>query len=105
MSTFHNNRIQKINAAIEENAEIFDGFIGVYLFGSFIENEILFPMDIDILLIYSIFSDSLIRDIQLIRSTFREQLRMPIDITSLSCDEEHEVRFLERLNSRYIRIK
>jgi len=61
--------------------------------------------DIDILLIYENFSPELLSNKNKLEYLGENTLDCLLDITMLSRDEEKEVRFLKRLNSKYIRIK
>jgi len=94
------NKTEKI---IRENIVLFNSFKNVYLFGSILNiNKV--PNDIDILLIYEKFSNDLIDEINIIRSTLENLSGFFIDLTVLSVEEEKEVNFLKRIN-KYIKIK
>lgn len=94
------NKTEKI---IRENIVLFNSFKNVYLFGSILNiNKV--PNDIDILLIYEKFSNDLIDEINIIRSTLENLSGFFIDLTVLSVEEEKEVKFLKRIN-KYIKIK
>ena len=93
----------KTEKIIRENIVLFNSFKNVYLFGSILNiNKV--PNDIDILLIYEKFSNDLIDEINIIRSTLENLSGFFIDLTVLSVEEEKEVKFLKRIN-KYIKIK
>lgn len=96
---------RRIITLIKQHAVLFDAFSEVYLFGSVLDNSGRFPEDVDILLVYSELTDTLIGAAKLIRTTLGQQIEMPIDLTILSFAEEQEVHFLDRLNGQYYRIK
>lgn len=83
---------------------LFDSFNNVFLFGS-----ILHPdknhHDIDILLIYSVYSEQLLKDVNCIYNTLNKASILPIDLTVLSIDEEKELDFLKKQNFNYLKIK
>ena len=88
---------------IKNNSKEFCSFENVYLFGSVLNNN-KHPEDIDILLIYSQYSDQLLYDIEQIRFKMHKELNMPIDFTVLSKDELKETNLLIRIQ-QYHRIK
>jgi hypothetical protein len=74
------------------------------LFGSLLSAE-KNPNDIDILLIYSEFSNNIIDDLNIIYSSFANLSGFQIDLTVLSVEEEKDTNFLKRLNSKYLKLK
>lgn len=97
------NDIEKIVSLIKLYIHLFDDFENVYLFGSILDKK--FPNDIDILLIYSKFSDNLICSTNNISNELQKILNFPIDLTVLSLEELKEVKFLNKIKLKYIRIK
>jgi predicted nucleotidyltransferase len=89
---------------IRQNINLFDSFNNIFLFGS-----ILLPQkkssDIDILLLYSIYSERLIESVNNIYNTLNIESEIPVDLTVLSLSEEKELKFLEKQKSNYIKIK
>ena len=89
---------------LREHISLFSSFKYAYLFGS-----VLIPgainNDIDILLIYVDYSDTLLKDLKLISDTLEEKLGLCIDLTVLSEQEESETNFLSKLKNQYLRIK
>ena len=94
----------KIINIIFQNIYLFDSFDNVYLFGSVL-NKCENPNDVDILLIYSEYSNKLISDLKLISGVLEEKVGLPIDLTVLSNKEEMDVKFLKRISSSYLKIK
>ena len=95
--------LDRIIYLIKENENLLSTFTEVYIFGSAINN---FKYnDIDILLIYENFSPELLSNKNKLEYLGENTLDCLLDITMLSRDEEKDVRFLKRLNSKYIRIK
>jgi len=95
--------LDSIICLIKENQKFLSLFMGVYIFGSVVNNSKC--RDIDILLIYENISPKLLSQKRKLEYLGKNKLGCSLDITMLSCSEEKEVRFLERLNSRYIKIK
>mgnify|MGYP002410738310 CR=1 FL=1 len=105
MNTLINsNAADTILHSINRHIELFDSFKGIYLFGSII-NAKKAPNDIDILLIYAKYSNNIINDVNIIYSVFANLSELPIDLTVLSVEEEKDTMFLERLNSKYLKLK
>jgi Fe-S cluster assembly scaffold protein SufB len=70
----------------------------VYVFGSALDpNRI--PSDIDILIIYSEYSSTIQRQIEKFERQLENESELPIDLTILSFEEEHQVGFLERVSA------
>ena len=102
MDTLMNsNAIDNISCLINEYIKSFDN---IYLFGSKLNVEKA-PNDIDILLIYSEYSNAIMRDLNSIYAVFVNLSELPIDLTVLSVEEEKDTKFLERLNSKYLKLK
>lgn len=89
---------------INQHIKLFNSFNNIYLFGSIL-NIKKAPNDIDMLLIYSEYSNILINDLKIIRSVFAILSELPIDLTVLSVEEEKDTKFLKRLNSKYLKLK
>ena len=89
---------------IEKHIFMFDRFSEVYLFGSSIIQEET-SNDVDLLLIYEVYSDDLLTECKRIRTELENSSGMPIDITALSRKETVETNFLKRLNYKYIQVK
>lgn len=69
-----------------------------YLFGSvLIESKE--PNDIDVLIIYSKYSDTLRRQVQELTKELEANSGLPVDLTVLSGEEEKEVQFLKRIKA------
>lgn len=88
---------------IKENKKLLSICTEAYIFGSVINNSKY--KDIDILLIYENISPELLSEKKKLEYFGKNKLGCLLDITMLSRSEEKEVRFLERLNSKYIKIK
>ena len=70
----------------------------VYVFGSALDpNRI--PSDIDVLIIYSEYSNTIQRQIEKFERQLENESELPIDLTILSFEEEHQVGFLERVSA------
>ncbi len=89
---------------IEHHLSLFDYYENIYLFGSVFHGNTE-PNDIDILLIYSEYSDNLIDNLHYIKSIFNNIYGLPIDFTILSNEEQKDTKFLEKLNFKYIKLK
>ena len=89
---------------IKKHMSVFERFSKVYLFGSSIVHEET-SNDLDLFLIYEVYSDDLIAECKKIRTELENLAGMPIDITALSREETIETNFLKRLNNKYIQIK
>lgn len=89
---------------IEQNISIFQTFKNIYLFGSILDDNST-PNDIDILLIYSEYSERIKLDSAVISSVLENKFGLPVDLTILSMNEEKETMFLSRLNSLYLKLK
>lgn len=89
---------------INQYIEIFNSFDNIYLYGSILDTSKT-PNDVDILLIYSKYSNNLINDLNTISYILKKMNNLPIDLTVLSVEEEKDTNFLERLKSKYIKLK
>lgn len=103
MLTDCNNKNYALNL-IKQNMNLFNLFNNVYLFGSLLNpNKI--PNDIDILLIYSVYSEQLLENVNQICNTLNKVSKFPLDLTVLSIAEEKELEFLKKQNLNYLKIK
>jgi predicted nucleotidyltransferase len=93
-----------ISQLVMQHLSLFDSFINVYLFGSILSKSGS-PNDIDLLLIYTGFSDETLYDVDNIYIVFENIDGLSIDLTVLSIEEEKETRFIERLKSKYLKLK
>ena len=98
-----NNKNYALNL-IKQNMNLFNLFNKVYLFGSIL-NQNKIPSDIDILLIYSVYSEQLTENINHICNTLNQISKFPVDLTVLSVTEEKELEFLKKQNLNYLKIK
>ena len=89
---------------IEKHISVFARFSKVYLFGSTIIQEGT-SNDLDLLLIYEVYSDDLMTECKRIRTELSKLAGLPIDITALSMEEVVETNFLKRLHNKYIQVK
>lgn len=94
---------ENIQKLIKKYMMFFEPFERVYLFGSSVDKT--FQDDIDILLLYNVYSNEICNVTPLIRHILQKELQITVDITILSIFEEKEVGFLERLKDRFIRLK
>lgn len=95
--------LNNIISLIKENEDLLSIFKEVYIFGSVINNSKY--NDIDILLIYRNITPELHSKKNKLKDFLENKLGYSLDITILSYNEKKEVKFLERLNSKYIKIK
>ena len=93
-----------IVALIQENATLFDKFDKVYLFGSVLDDN-RFSNDIDLLLIYTSYSDTIRRESNRILNSLESLSGVPVDLTILSIEEERETQFLNRISRRCLKLK
>lgn len=75
--------------------DLFDSFEYVYLFGSSIKTS--YPNDVDILLIYLEYSNTMGNKIKEISERLRQICKLPIHITALSVQEVKETQFLKKI--------
>ncbi len=95
----------RIIEEIISNIYLFDRFNSVYLFGSLLLNDRIKISDIDILLVYDLFSNDILDSEKLIRSKLNYLTGYEIDLTILSSSELEELHFLDKLYSKYLKIK
>ena len=98
------NTVGKISHIVDQHINLFSSFSSIYLFGSILDVDSI-PNDIDILLIYTEYSDRIISEVSIIRLLFTNQIELPMDFTVLSAAEEEDTIFLKRLNSKYLKLK
>lgn len=104
MDTLMELNKHKISEFIRSNITLFNSFDNVYLFGSALDiNK--FPNDIDLLLIYSKYSDKIKNDLSVIRSVLEKENRLSVDLTVLSGEEEKDTNFINKLNQHYLKLK
>lgn len=90
--------------SVKEHMSLFRFFDSVYLFGSVLDvNKT--PNDIDLLLIYSEYTNKINDEITIISLALENACGLPVDLTVLSVEEEKETEFLKRINLRYIKLK
>lgn len=82
---------------IQNKLSAFNIFKHVYLFGSVLNVDRV-PNDIDILLIYDVYTDEVIQKANHIKKLLEEEFEIPVDLTLLSVNEEKEVGFLSRIH-------
>ena len=92
---------------LDSNLELFSQFDHVYLFGSALR-RIGLPVDdsdIDLLLLYSKYSDQLVSGCEQISQKLGNETGRVVDLTVLGIDEERHVGFLDRISPHYRKIK
>lgn len=105
MDILTNSKIRNdVKEIIRQNIELFNDFDNVYLFGSILDEENT-PNDIDLLLIYSIYSHDIVNHLTAIRFVLEKEIRLPLDLTVISVEEEKEIKFLNKLNSKCLKLK
>lgn len=93
-----------IVALLLENITLFEKFEKVYLFGSVLdENKV--PNDIDLLLIYTSYSDVIQQEINRILVSLESIIGLPVDLTTLSIEEERDTQFLSRISRQCLKLK
>lgn len=90
--------------AIEQHIQFFDSFENIYLYGSIL-NDSENANDIDILLVYTEFSNSIIDNLKVINSVFADVIELPMHFTVLSREEVCNTQFLKKLNLEYLKLK
>lgn len=93
-----------ISKHIRQNIYLFSLFENVYLFGSILDDS-KFSNDIDLLLIYSSYSNRILDDLNQISSVLETMYSLPVDFTVLSIEEEKDIEFLRRIYPKYIKLK
>ena len=101
LTDLDNNRIVM---AIRENIALFDLFDEVYLFGSVLDGTKT-PNDVDVLLIYSKYSDVMIEETQKISHLLERLIGLAVDLTVLSTEEERDTQFLGRISQQCMKLK
>ena len=101
LTDLDNNRIVM---AIRENIALFDLFDEVYLFGSVLDGTKT-PNDVDVLLIYSKYSDVMIEETQKISNLLERLIGLAVDLTVLSTEEERDTQFLGRISQQCMKLK
>lgn len=89
---------------VRKHIRSFDSFKQVFIFGSALESDEI-NNDIDILIIYATFSDEYANDLILFSNELEKESGMLIDITSLSVEEEKEIKFLDRINHHCLKLR
>lgn len=89
---------------IRDNIALFTLFDAVYLFGSVLDGTKI-PNDVDVLLIYSAYSDAIIEEAKRVLYYLEYLIGIPVDLTVLSVEEEKETQFLNRISLRYLKLK
>lgn len=100
----NSNMAYDISKHIRQNIYLFSLFENVYLFGSILDDS-KFSTDIDLLLIYSSYSNRILDDLNQISSVLETMYRFPVDFTVLSIEEEKDIEFLRRIYPKYIKLK
>lgn len=105
MDTLTNlNRKDNIAKIILRHIDLFESFNNIYLFGSLIEGN-RYPNDIDLLLIYNQYSNEILFDLEKIYTVYDKLYEVTFDLTVLSQKEEEEIGFINRLESKYLKLK
>lgn len=100
----NSNMAYDISKHIRQNIYLFSLFENVYLLGSILDDS-KFSNDIDLLLIYSSYSNRILDDLNQISSVLETMYRLPVDFTVLSIEEEKDIEFLRRIYPKYIKLK
>ena len=82
----------------------FDSFKQVFLFGLALKTNMI-NNDIDILIIYAEYSNEFGNDLILFSNELEKESGIFIDITSLSVEEEKEIKFLDRIKHHCLKLK
>ena len=83
--------------AIQHRIYSFDVFKHIYLFGSVLDVN-RFPNDIDVLLIYDVYTDEVRQATKHIKNILEKEFEIPVDLTLLNVNEEKEVGLLSRIH-------
>ncbi len=89
---------------IVKHKAIFKCFDSVYLFGSVLDISRV-PNDIDLLLIYSMYSKKVEKELKTISFILEQVCGLPVDLTVLSVREEFDTQFLKKVSFRCLKIK
>ena len=87
------------------NILLYSRFNNVYLFGSILSSVKKNISDIDILLIYDLFTDDIVPSVDNIEGKLKDITGHEIHLTVLNINELNELHFLEKLNEKYLKIK
>ena len=90
----HNNFVEMVKKHVASLPDV----KSVYVFGSVLDSGKT-PNDIDILIIYFEYTNATQMEIENFVKKLEAEINLPIDITALSCEEEREVHFLNRIKS------
>lgn len=105
MNTLIKSKINRLAFdVVERNITAFHHFDSVYLFGSILDGKKI-PNDIDVLLIYSKYSDEIKNEIKIFSSLLEQECGLQVDYTILSIEEENETGFIKRIHPRYLKLK
>ncbi len=100
LSRLNNDIIERVRKHITP----FESFKHVFLFGSALELNTI-NNDIDILIIYTEYSNKFDNDLILFSNELEKEIGMLVDITSLSVEEEKETKFLDRIKYYCLKLK
>lgn len=81
---------------VKEHLFLLQNIEHAYLFGSVLDVNKK-PNDIDILIIYSNYTDKIRKQLQEFSEALESDIGLPVDLTILSIEEEKEVQFLKRI--------
>ncbi len=79
-----------------QHTSLFRCFEHAYLFGSVLRED-KYPGDMDLLLIYSEYSDNILNDMERIQSLLEGIFHLPVDLTVLSFEELTDTDFLRKI--------
>lgn len=100
----NSNIANDISKYLRQNIYLFGYFENVYLFGSILDDNKI-SNDIDLLLIYSSYSNRILDDLNQISSVLETTYGLPVDFTVLSIEEEKDTEFLKRIFPKYMKLK
>ena len=86
---------QSIVNIVKEHLFLLKDIEHAYLFGSVLDANKK-PNDIDVLIIYSDYTDKIRKQLQEFAKALKSDSGLPVDLTVLSYEEEKEVQFLKR---------
>ncbi|TGM74292.1 nucleotidyltransferase domain-containing protein [Leptospira mtsangambouensis] len=96
--------IKTIVDQFTEKIVLFKSFEHIFIFGSILkENKK--PNDIDVLLLYSEYSNQLLTEFRYIKKEFSYFQEKPFSFIALSIKEEAETGFLKKLNPNPLKVK
>ena len=90
----HSNFVE----TVKKHSALLLNIESIYIFGSVLDSRKT-PNDIDILIIYCEYTDTTQMEIENFAGKLEAEITLPIDLTVLSCEEEKEVHFLNRIKS------